>query len=89
MIFTRVDDLDGNGNNRVSYTLVDAPGYTFSVIATRTGVQITGTTPVYTDQRQINQVLVWAYAQFNNLSTQGVSIPQNHIIGGLLWPIGP
>lgn len=89
MNFVRTDDFDGDGSNRVTYSLVDQPGYTFAVIATRTGVQVTGTTPKFTDPRAINQVMTWSYCQYNNLSTQGVAIPQDRIIGGKLWPIGP
>ena len=89
MIFTRSDDLDNSGNNRVNYNLADAPGFTFSITATRQGVQVSGTTPFYTDPRAINQAFVWAFAQYNSLNTQGTAIPQNRIIGHRLWPIGP
>ena len=88
MIFQRNDDLDQLGNNRVSYTLIESPGYTFSVIATKLGVQLTGTTPPYTDYRAINQVMVWAQYQSQHLREQGVSIPQNEIDRARIWPIG-
>jgi hypothetical protein len=89
MTFQRNDDIDPNGNNRVNYTLIDCPGYTFTAIATKQGVQLTGTTPPYTDFRAINQVLVWVQYQYNQLKTRGTSIPQNFIDSGMIWPMTP
>jgi hypothetical protein len=76
MIFARTDDLDGGGFTRVRYIL-QYPGYSFEIQATRAGVIITGTTPPYTDWVPVQEKLSWAQYQAQKLRETGRAIPQN------------
>jgi len=89
MIFTRSDDIDSLGNQRVTYSLSDCPGYTFTFSTTKTGITISGTTPVFTDFTQLNLMSMYIKVQHDSLRTQGVSVPDNIIFSYKLFPTGP
>lgn len=85
MIFARSDDVDSYGNQRVNYFLADSPGFDFTVSITKTGIQISGTTPNYTDPIEINRVMNWSVIQRQALKERGAPITQQQIDHGGIW----
>lgn len=73
MNWVRIDDLTDAGYVRVRYGLV---GYDFEIRATASGVQLTGTTPIYTDYTPVQEKLSWAQYQSQRIRETGRAIPQ-------------
>lgn len=81
MNWTRIDDLDDNGNIRVRYTL---HGFDFEIRATKFGVQLTGTTPYYTDWTSVQERLSWCQYISQRLKETGEPISQYRLERGQL-----
>ena len=74
MNWTRLDDIDEFENLRVRYLLT---GFDFEIRATKLGVQLTGTTPYYTDWTTVNEKITWCQYQSQKIRETGCQIPQD------------
>ena len=84
MEWSRVDDTDSDGNLRVTYAMILPPGTDFMIRATKFGVQLSGTTPFYTDYTQVQEKLSWSQYQHQRIKETNSAILQRYLDEGCL-----